>query len=86
MCSERNERTNETTNERTKPSNAYLVGTTPNDAVWTLFLYSRPSDRSGPGCVSEDRNVRSKCRCSNVSCSSHYYAQLTAFFIDPRAK
>lgn len=50
------------------------------------ILYSRPSDRSGPGCVSTDRNVRSKCRCSNVSCSSHYDAQLTAFFIDPRAK
>ncbi|KPJ04394.1 hypothetical protein RR46_01763 [Papilio xuthus] len=46
----------------------------------------RPSDRSGPGYFSTDRNVRSKCRCSNVSCSSHYDAQLTAFFIDPRAK
>lgn len=55
-------------------------------AMWLLFLCSRPSDRSGPGCVSTDRNVRSKCRCSNVSCSSHYDAQLTAFFIDPRAK
>lgn len=54
--------------------------------MWLLFLCSRPSDRSGPGCVSTDRNVRSKCRCSNVSCSSHYDAQLTAFFIDPRAK
>ncbi|CAH4034189.1 unnamed protein product [Pieris brassicae] len=51
-----------------------------------LFLCSRPSDRSGPGYFSTDRNVRSKCRCSNVSCSSHYDAQLTAFFIDPRAK
>ncbi|KAL4702259.1 hypothetical protein ACJJTC_002854 [Scirpophaga incertulas] len=55
-------------------------------AVWSLYLCSRPSDRSGPGCVSTDRNGRSKCRCSNVSCSSHYDAQLTAFFIDPRAK
>lgn len=54
--------------------------------VWYLYLCSRPSDRSGPGCFSTDRNVRSKCRCSNVSCSSHYDAQLTAFFIDPRAK
>ncbi|CAH2080285.1 unnamed protein product, partial [Iphiclides podalirius] len=40
------------------------------------------SNRSGPGYFSTDRNVRSKCRCSNVSCSSHYDAQLTAFFID----
>ncbi|CAK1599209.1 unnamed protein product [Parnassius mnemosyne] len=54
--------------------------------LWLMFFNSRPSDRSGPGYFSTDRNVRSKCRCSNVSCSSHYDAQLTAFFIDPRAK
>ncbi|GBP88516.1 hypothetical protein EVAR_64960_1 [Eumeta japonica] len=55
-------------------------------AVWPLLVYGQPSDRSGPGRVSADRNLRSKCRCSSVSCSSHYDAQLAAFFIDPRAE
>lgn len=30
------------------------------------WILKRPSARSGPGTVSEDRNVRSKCRCSSV--------------------
>lgn len=71
---------------RTRSVRSGTVKCPANGTVWYLFLCSRPSDRSGPGCFSTDRNVRSKCRCSNVSCSSHYDAQLTAFFIDPRAK
>ncbi|GBP96983.1 hypothetical protein EVAR_89960_1 [Eumeta japonica] len=35
-----------------------------------FVIYGRPSDRSGPGCVSTDRNVRSKCR-STPTAESH---------------
>ncbi|CAG9571417.1 unnamed protein product [Danaus chrysippus] len=51
-----------------------------------LFYTAGPQTGVVLDIFSTDRNVRSKCRCSNVSCSSHYDAQLTAFFIDPRAK
>ncbi|GBP96667.1 hypothetical protein EVAR_89992_1 [Eumeta japonica] len=87
VCARRNRDSPRETRRRRQLSNGTRARESASAfAMWPFVIYGRPSDRSGPGCVSTDRNVRSKCRCSNVSCSSHYDAQLTAFFIDPRAK
>lgn len=42
------------------------IARTPRGGASSLSLLKRPSARRGPGIVSVDRNVRSKCRCSCV--------------------
>lgn len=45
----------------------------------------RPSDRRGPGMDPGPQDAF-KVSMINVSCKSHYFSQLAAFFIDARAE
>lgn len=49
------------------------------------LIVKRPSDRRGPG---KNPGPQSAFKVSmiNVSCNSHYFSQLAAFFIDARAE
>lgn len=49
-------------------------------------MNGRPSDRRGPGKELPGPQCAFEVSMINVSCNSHYFSQLAAFFIDARAE
>lgn len=52
--------------QRTVSGERPTIARTPGTGASSILVLKRPSARRGPGIVSVDRNVRSKCRCSCV--------------------
>lgn len=66
-------------------SSAQAAGARLEDQYRSIAYFSRPSDRRSPGNIPGPQCAFDMSM-FNVPCNSHYFTQLAAFFIDPRAE